>query len=195
MSILNFKHLTNLNFNLNLMESESKAKIISSPKIITKNNIAANITQSDTSYYADTVTSPATATTPASTSTTWKTQASDMALAVTPQVTNEGSINLKVDVTKGSVGLQSQAGAPKDLTSRKITTEVLVDNGSTIVIGGVYSFSESENHSGIPFLKEIPVFGWLFRSNYNPVVIKKELIIFISPRVINQEEAGLTDKG
>jgi type IV pilus assembly protein PilQ len=63
------------------------------------------------------------------------------------------------------------------------------------VIGGVYSYSTSESHSGIPFLKDIPIVGWLFRSYYNPVTDKKELIIFLSPRVINQEEAGLTDKG
>jgi type IV pilus assembly protein PilQ len=81
------------------------------------------------------------------------------------------------------------------MTTRNISTEVLVDNGSTVVIGGIYTYGTAESHSGIPFLKDIPIVGWLFRTNYNPTTDKKELIIFLSPRVINQEEAGLTDRG
>ncbi|MBC7540382.1 MAG: hypothetical protein H7281_16280, partial [Bacteriovorax sp.] len=54
---------------------------------------------------------------------------------------------------------------------------------------------QSENHSGIPFLKDVPLIGWLFRTKYNPASIKKELIIFLTPRIINQEEAGLVDRG
>jgi type IV pilus assembly protein PilQ len=53
----------------------------------------------------------------------------------------------------------------------------------------------TESHSGVPYLKDIPIVGWLFRSNYNPTIDKKELMIFLSPRIINQEEAGLADKG
>jgi len=102
---------------------------------------------------------------------------------------------MNVSVSKGSFAAQAALGAPKDTTSRSISTEVLVDNGSTIVVGGIYTYLTSESHSGIPFLKDIPVVGWLFRTNWNPTVDKKELIIFLSPRIINQEEAGLTDKG
>ena len=96
---------------------------------------------------------------------------------------------------KGSLAAQAQPGAPKDETSRNIKTEVLVDNGSTVVVGGIYTYTTTESHSGIPFLKDIPIVGWLFRTNYNPTTDKKELIIFLSPRIINQEEAGLADKG
>lgn len=193
MSILKYGRLSNLNFSLKLMESEGKSKIISSPKIITKNNVAASITQSETSFYGETT--QGTAGTTGTTTTTWKSQSTDLNLKVTPQVTNEGSINMSVSVSKGSFAAQSAAGAPKDSTSRSVSTEVLVDNGSTIVIGGVYTYATSESHSGIPFLKDIPVVGWLFRTNWNPTTDKKELIIFLSPRIINQEEAGLTDKG
>jgi type IV pilus assembly protein PilQ len=191
--------VVNLNFNLRLMESEAKAKIISSPKVITKNNITANIVQNETVHYADqtqqttTVTTGTTAAQPPLV--VWKAQESKMSLQVTPQVTNEGSINLKVDIKKGSLGAQGGASAPHDQTDTNVNTEVLVDNGSTIVIGGIYSYTTAESHSGIPFLKDIPVIGWLFRTYYNPTTDKKELIIFLSPRIINQEEAGLTDKG
>ena len=78
--------------------------------------------------------------------------------------------------------------------TRDINTSVLVDNGSTIVLGGIYSFTKQENHSGIPFLKDLPMIGWFFRTLYNPKTEKSEMIIFLTPRIVNQEEAGLIDK-
>jgi type IV pilus assembly protein PilQ len=188
-----FNKLINLDFNLKLMESESKGKIISSPKVITKNNVAASITQDDGSYYLErTVSTGASGPT---TSESWKQQTSRLELAVTPQVTNEGSISMDVSIKKDSLTPSVQTGSPQDEVKRVIKTQVLVDNGSTIVIGGIYSYSQAENHSGIPFIKDIPLIGWLFRTKWNPSTIKKELIIFLTPRIINSEEAGLTDRG
>jgi type IV pilus assembly protein PilQ len=193
LTISRFNKLINLDFKLKLMESESKGKIISSPKVITKNNVAATITQDDQTYYLDTNVSAG----PSGTITTqtYKSQSSRLELAVTPQVTNEGSISLDVQVKKDSLTPVVQTGAPQDEIKRVVKTQVLVDNGATVVIGGIYSYQQSENHSGIPFLKDIPLVGWLFRTKYNPATIKKELIIFLTPRIINQEEAGLVDRG
>ncbi len=193
LSIIRFNKLINLDFKLKLMESESKGKIVSSPKVITKNNMAATISQDDTSYFLEKTTSVTAVGNTVSEA--WKGQASKLELSVTPQVTNEGSISLDVSVKKDSLNPVSQSGAPADEVKRNIKTQVLVDNGATIVIGGVYSYSQSENHSGIPFLKDVPLIGWLFRTKYNPATVKKELIIFLTPRIINQEEAGLIDRG
>jgi type IV pilus assembly protein PilQ len=193
LSIARFNKLTQLDFQLKLMESESKGKVISSPKVITKNNVAANISQDETTYYADT--SAAAGGTGSTTGTTWKSQSATLDLTVTPQVTNEGAISMEVQVKKDSLLGASQVGAPQDNVKRVVKTQVLVDNGATVVVGGIYSYQQSENHSGIPFLKDIPLVGWLFRSKYNPDTIKKELIIFLTPRIINQEEAGLVDRG
>jgi type IV pilus assembly protein PilQ len=193
LSISRFNKLINLDFKLKLMESESKGKIISSPKVITKNNVAASITQNESSYYPETSSTVTAAGTTNAIS--WKAQSSNLALNVTPQVTNEGSISLDVSVTKDSLNPASQPGAPADEVKRAVKTQVLVDNGATVVIGGIYSYAQSENHSGVPFLKDIPLVGWLFRTKYNPGTVKKELIIFLTPRIINQEEAGLVDKG
>lgn len=190
LNVLRLSKLVNLDFSLNLMENESKGKIVSSPKIITKNNVAAKITQDETSYYAETAPPAVAGERPV---TTFKAQSTKLSLDVTPQVTNEGSISLAVDITKDSIANRENL-APAGETKRSIKTQVLVDNGATVVIGGIYSYSSSENHSGIPFLKDIPLVGWLFRSSFNPSTIKKELIIFLTPRVINQEEAGLADK-
>jgi type II secretory pathway component GspD/PulD (secretin) len=71
---------------------------------------------------------------------------------------------------------------------------IFVDNGSTVVIGGLYQTSTLETISGIPFLKDLPLVGWLFRTPYAPDTSKNELIIFMTPRVMNQEEAGFTDR-
>jgi type IV pilus assembly protein PilQ len=195
LSIGRLNKLVNLDFKLKLMESESKGKVVSSPKIITKNNEAAKITQDEQSYYPVTTLGATTGTTTTPTVTDWKGQTSSLSLDVTPQVTNEGSISLKVDLKKDSLSPSVQLGAPQGLTNRTVSTHVLVDNGATVVIGGIYSYASSENHSGIPFLKDIPLIGWLFRTKYNPDVLKRELIIFLTPRIINQEEAGLVDRG
>ena len=193
LTISRFNKLIDLNFQLRLMESESKGKIISSPKVITKNNVEASISQTETSFYKNSTSSSSAG--GSTTTDDWKPQETQLEMLVTPKITNEGSISLVVNVKKDSAGAPAGAGAPADLTKRVIKTEVLVDNGGTVVIGGIYSYQQSESHSGIPFLKDIPLVGWLFRTMYNPNTFKKELIIFLTPRIINQEEAGLVDRG
>jgi type IV pilus assembly protein PilQ len=189
LTIGRFNRLINLDFKLNLMESEDKAKIISSPKVITKNNVKAEIVQDENSYYLEQSVADGT------TTSNWVPQNAKLKLEVTPQVTNDGSISLDVSVQKDSLGTQVAANAPKPETKRTVKTQVLVDNGTTVVVGGIYTYVNTESHSGVPFLKDIPLLGWLFRSSYNPVTEKKELIIFLTPRIINSEEAGLVDRG
>ncbi|EQC49782.1 bacterial type II and III secretion system domain protein, partial [Bacteriovorax sp. DB6_IX] len=79
------------------------------------------------------------------------------------------------------------------LQTRSINTSVLVENGSTIVLGGLYNYEKRESHSGVPFLKDVPLIGWLFRTPYNPSTTKQELVIFITPRIVNQEKSGLVN--
>ena len=170
------------------MEQESKARIVSSPKVITQNKQTATITSKDTTSFRQITGVGDQATT------TFQQTDATLSLEVTPQVTNEGSISMQINMNKEQFGDVPSAGAPPEKASRSVTTNVLVDNGSTIVIGGVYNFEKTENHSGIPFLKDIPLIGWAFRSPFNPQMAKNEMIIFITPRVINQEEAGLVTK-
>tara|TARA_Y100000768_G_C23991165_1_gene693304 strand:- start:996 stop:2789 length:1794 start_codon:yes stop_codon:yes gene_type:complete len=187
-SIAVFKRITDLNFRLDLMESESKVKIISSPKVITENNKAATISASDTRNFITQAAGTAGLTSEITALT------AQTSLNVTPKVTNEGSILMNVSVTKSGFGAQTDPNAPPAQTSNSIATNVMVDNGSTIVIGGIYSTSDSEAVSGIPFLKDLPIIGWLFKTAYNPVKSRSELVVFITPRVINQEEAGLVNR-
>ena len=179
--------LANLAFNLDLMESESKGKIISSPKVITENNKPATISNSDQRNFrvesvaedgstgAGTIT-PITAT---------------ISLNVTPKVTNEGSIAMQVSISKSGFSSQESSDQLPGTSTRSVNTNVLVENGSTVVIGGIYQTDDSTLSQGIPFLKDLPLLGWLFKSAYNPKKVRNELIIFLTPRIINQEEAGL----
>lgn len=189
LSIGQFGRLIDLNFALQLMESESKGKIIASPKVITQNKKKANLTTTDTTSFVVTTGAGDSATT------SFQEVSADLKLEVTPQVTNEGSIALEISLAKSQFSTRPSPDAPPNKQTRQVQTNVLVDNGSTIVLGGIYSYTKSETHSGIPFLKDIPLIGWLFRTPYAPSTSKNEMIIFLTPRIINQEEAGLVDRG
>lgn len=186
---INVGRLTNLAFTLELMESEQKGRIVSSPKVITENNKAATISETITRRFpvntidanGNTVpsTEPVTAT---------------ISLNVTPKVSNEGSIALAVAISKDGFGTPDIVGELPPTNSRSVSTNVLVENGSTVVIGGIYQTEDNEIETGVPFLKDLPLIGWLFRNAYNPKKSRNELIIFLTPRIINQEEAGLVNR-
>ncbi len=189
LNVKTFGRVFDLAFNLQLLEQESKAKVISNPKVITQNKKTANIKATDTLYYLE-----AGQTDGGGVSSTWKSVNTNLSLDVTPQITNDGSISLDVKVSKSEAGARADRTTPPEIFSRDVSTKVLVDNGSTVVIGGIYKQSNSESENGVPFLKDLPLLGWLFRSPYNPISDKSELIIFLTPRIINQEEAALGEK-
>jgi type IV pilus assembly protein PilQ len=187
-SISVFRKLSDLTFNLELMEQESKGKVISSPKVITQNNETAEIINRTTTSFSVVNTTQNVATQ------TFQQISANIGLKVTPRVTNEGSISMEVDIQKEGFGTAPAQGAPPDLTSRQVKTNVLVDNGSTVVVGGLYTTEKQEIQSGIPFLKDLPLVGWLFRTSYRPQSRRNELMVFMTPRIINQEEAGLVSR-
>ncbi|AYF43176.1 type IV pilus secretin PilQ [Halobacteriovorax sp. BALOs_7] len=186
LSISRFGRLFNLDFQLQLLESESKGKIIATPRVVAKNNVKAEIISTDTTSFEERQG------TGEDVVITFKETSVELSLAVTPQVSNDGAIDLTVELSKEQFGTAPAAGAPPDKAKREVKTNVLVENGSTIVLGGLYSYSKLETHSGVPYLKDMPIVGWLFRTPYNPQVSKTELVIFMTPRIINQDRAGLT---
>lgn len=188
LTVTQYGRLTNLDFQLQLMESEAKGKIISTPKVITQNKKKAKINTVDTTSYA-----VQTGTGDDATVTYEETEAK-LTLEVTPQVTNEGAIILDIKMLKEQFSARPFPNAPPNKQARDIDTSVLVENGATIVIGGIYSYEHLESHQGIPVLKDLPILGWLFRTPYNPTTNKREMIIFLTPRIINQEEAGLQEE-
>ncbi len=190
MTIGIYRRLLNLDLNLQLMESESKGRIISTPKVVTQNKKAATISSAEQTSFR--VQQLATGNQPAAA--TFQNVSADLTLRVTPQVTNDGAISMDINLSKSAFGTRPTADAPPNITRRNVTTNVLVDNGSTVVIGGLYQTSTLETRSGVPFLKDLPLVGWLFKSPYAPDTSKNELIIFMTPRIMNQEEAGMSDR-
>lgn len=190
MTIGIYKRLFNLDFNLQLMESESKGRIISTPKIVTQNKKAATITSSEQTSFR--VQQTATGNQPALA--TFENITADLNLTVTPQVTNDGAISMQINLVKSAFGTRPSADAPPNITKRNVTTNVLVENGSTVVIGGLYQTTTLETVSGIPFLKDLPLIGWLFRTPHAPETTKNELIVFMTPRILNQDEAGFVNR-
>lgn len=185
-----YKRLLGLDMNLQLMESESKGKIISTPRVVTQNKRAASIVSSEqTSFRVQQV---ATGNQPALA--TFQNVSAILNLKVTPQVTNDGAISMDISLVKSAFGTRPSPDAPPNIARRNIKTNVLVDNGSTVVIGGLYQTSTLETQSGIPFLKDIPIIGWLFKTPYAPENTKNELIIFMTPRIMNPEESGMSER-
>ena len=107
-------------------------------------------------------------------------------LEVTPHITQEGSVLLKLSVRKNEPDF-SRTGARGDptLLKKEAETQVLVRDGDTTVIGGIYTRKTSSTLSGVPFLSKIPILGWFFRNNKNSDE-RTELLIFVTPRIVNR---------
>ena len=107
-----------------------------------------------------------------------------LSLEVTPQITPDDRVNMEVVVNNDSVGQVFQ-GTPS-IDTNELTSTVLVDNGQTIVLGGIYTKDSSNSVTKVPFLGDIPLAGRLFR-NDNKINNKKELLVFITPKIIDEQ--------
>ena len=106
----------------------------------------------------------------------------NLKLEVVPQITPEGNIILDVDVNKDSVGQSTSAGYA--INTKHVKTQVLVENGGTVVIGGIFQIDETESVNKVPVLGDIPYVGALFR-NKSRTTSKTELLVFLTPRILN----------
>lgn len=146
-----------------------QVKIISTPKVVTLNNKAAKISQGQSIPYQ---------TTSAEGTKTEFVEAA-LTLEVTPHITSDGSVSMKIKASNNSPGF----GSPPPINKKEATTELVVSNGDTTVIGGIYVDSDTESDTGVPFLADIPLLGWLFKSNSKQKT-KTELLIFITPKIV-----------
>ncbi len=158
---------------LSALEADGRGKIISSPRVVTANNIKALIEQGTELPYQAATSSGATSV---------QFRKANLKLEVTPQITPEGNVLLDVDVNKDSVGIQTTSGFAID--TKHVQTQVLVENGGTVVIGGIYSQTESNNVNKVPLLGDIPILGNFFKDNAK-VNNRTELLVFLTPRVLN----------
>lgn len=166
---------TILDLELSAMEKENKGEIIASPRITTSNQKEAYIEQGVEIPYQEAASSGATAT---------QFKKAVLSLTVTPHITPDDRIILDLLVTQDTVSDVSNGQAPA-IDTQRIGTQVLVNNGETIVLGGIYQQSIISTVSKVPVLGDIPYFGWLFR-NSNNFNEKKELLIFVTPRIVTE---------
>jgi len=167
-----------LNLELSALEAEGKGKIVSSPRIITADQVKALIEQGEELPYQAATSSGATAI---------QFRKANLKLEVTPQITPEGNVILDVDVAKDSVGRSTVAGFAID--TKHLKTQVLVENGGTVVIGGIFTQTESDNVSKVPLLGDLPFIGVLFRNTVRSSN-KTELLVFITPKIVTDRSAA-----
>lgn len=166
-----------LNLEISALEDEGKGKVVASPRVVTADQTKALIEQGTELPYQSATSSGATSV---------SFRKANLKLEVTPQITPEGNVILTLDVNKDSVGQSTSAGYA--INTKHVQTEVLVENGGTVVIGGIFELTDNVDESRVPVLGELPVVGALFRSRsrtYN----KTELLVFITPKMITDRTA------
>jgi len=162
-----------LNLEISALESDRKGKVISSPRVVTADKMEASIEQGEEIPYQQATSSGATSV---------SFRKAVLSLKVKPQITPDGNIIMDVQVNKDARGVQTTAGPAID--TRNVKTSVLVENGGTVVIGGIYIQDEGVTINKIPFFGDLPGVGVLFRNNLKNDS-KRELLVFITPRVID----------
>ena len=163
-----------LNLELSALEADGKGKLVSSPRIVTADKTKAMIEQGTEFPYQQATSSGATAVT---------FRRATLKLEVTPQITPEGNIILDLTINKDSRGETTAAGIA--INTKHITTQVLVENGGTVVIGGIFELIESESEAKVPVLGDLPGIGHLFKSRQRSSS-KQEMLVFITPRMITE---------
>jgi type IV pilus assembly protein PilQ len=162
---------------LSALEADGKGKIISSPRVITADQLKALIEQGTELPYQQATSSGATSV---------AFRKANLKLEVTPQITPDGNVILDVDINKDSVGQVTSAGFAID--TKHVKTQVLIDNGGTVVIGGIFQQTERSSVSKVPLFGDIPIFGNLFKTT-GVTNDKTELLIFLTPKIVNEKMA------
>jgi type IV pilus assembly protein PilQ len=171
--LFNDKATKFLNLELTALQADNKGKIISSPRVITADQIEATIEQGTEIPYQQ-------ATSSGATSVSFK--KATLSLKVKPQITPDDKVIMNLNVHKDSVGQVTLAGPSID--TKQIVTEVLVENGGTVVIGGIYTQEESSTTNKVPVLGDLPYVGFLFKTTTEDMA-KHELLVFITPRIVS----------
>lgn len=164
-----------LNLELSALEADGQGQIVASPRIVTADQVKAIIEQGTELPYQQAAGNGATSLT---------FRKANLKLEVTPQIAPDGRIILNVDVSKDSVGRFTPSGFAID--TKRVQTQVRVDNGGTLMIGGIFETSEREDKAGVPVLSKVPGLGVLFR-NTTRSVSKNELLVFLTPKLLSDE--------
>lgn len=176
LSLGSISDLVNIDARLSAIESMGKGKVISSPKVVTVDNKESTISQGTRIPYS----------TVSAAGTSVQFIEALLRLTVTPHITGDGRVFLKVRVTNNRPDFSQNVAGQPAIEVKEAATEVMVKDGDTTVLGGVYTLNEFESEKGLPGLSKIPILGWLFK-NSTERSERKELLVFITPHVISQE--------
>ncbi len=173
-TFFNPAHSLRLGVELSALEADGMGRVVASPRLVTANQSKAIIEQGTELPYQ--LSGP-------NGSTSIAFRKANLRLEVTPNITPDGSITMYLDVHKDSVGQSTPAGFAID--TKHVSTQVRVEDGGTVMIGGIYETSDSTNRAGLPGLRNNPLLGWLF-GNRASRSSKQELLIFLSPKMLEQ---------
>ena len=162
-----------LNLEISALEADGKGRVVSSPRVVTADQTKALIEQGTEFPYQQATSSGATSI---------AVRKAVLKLEVTPQITPEGNIILDLDVNKDSPGTPVEGGM--SINTKRVRTQVLVENGGTVVIGGIFELNERESENKVPLLGDIPVVGNLFKNRVKQAE-KQEMLVFITPKMIS----------
>jgi type IV pilus assembly protein PilQ len=164
-----------LDIQLSALEASGRGKVISSPRIATLDNTEAVIQSGQRIPYA-TISQEGTRT---------EFVDASLSLKVTPHVTPNDFISLEVTATRNAANFSQTSGGVPSIDTREATTKLLVKDGDTVVIGGLYTRTINDSKDGVPYLSKVPILGWLFQTTRTQDDTQ-ELLIFITPRIIRQ---------
>jgi type IV pilus assembly protein PilQ len=163
-----------LNLELSALEADGKGKIISSPRVLTADQVEAMIEQGTEIPYQQATSSGATSV---------SFRKASLSLKVKPQITPDGNVIMTLDVNKDAPGATTPAGV--QISTKHVKTEVLVENGGTVVIGGIFEQQDRTDVTQVPWFGDLPIVGWLFKNRITSSQ-KTELLVFITPRIVNE---------
>ena len=170
-----------INLELSALEAQGRGKIVSRPRIVTADQTKALIEQGTELPYQSTGVSGNLAVTSISF------RKANLKLEVTPHITPEGAVVLEVEVHRDSVGALTPAGHA--ITTKHLRTQVRVEDGGTVVLGGIFEESDKRDNAGVPGLASLPWLGWLFRQEQS-LRRRGELLVFLTPRVLAEPVAA-----
>ena len=175
LSLGSLSGLINIDVRLMAMESEGYGEVISSPKVLTLDNVAAQITQG--------ARIPFLSTSAGGTQVQFITAALEM--DVTPHITSDGKVFMKLSITNNRPDFSQAVQGQPAIQIKEASGQFLIDDGDTVVIGGVYTSSETVSNNRVPLLHRIPLLGYLFK-NFARTIERNEMLVFVTPRIVNR---------
>lgn len=176
LSLIKVNNGSLINLELSALETDRKGRVVASPRVVTAHGVEAIIEQGDRVPFQQATSSGATSI---------RFVDATLALKVKPLITFDNKIDMELSVNQDKIGQSINQFLPPPINTKQITTKVLIENGGTVVIGGIFERDESILTNKVPLLGDIPILGHIFR-NTAKRDDKRELLVFVTPRILNE---------